>query len=127
MGLDPDFNASSTHCVQWRNSIQIMAQAQKSHHRYREDMSEMPDWMKKKQCPNRDHYLSGKRILPKNLTGKEKLTDIVDEVFLAYNSARLKEACKLFVERMLEPDVTIGMSIRERSPRPGWGAPASFP
>jgi deoxyhypusine synthase len=88
-----------------------MAKAQKSHHRYREDMSEMPDWLKKKKCPNRDRYLSGKRILPKNLTGKEKLPDIVDEVFLAYNSARLKEGCKLFVEKMLEPDVTIGMSI----------------
>jgi len=88
-----------------------MAKAQKSHHRYREDMSEMPDWMKKKKCPNRDRYLAGQRILPKNLTGKEKLPDIVDEVFLAYNSARLKEGCKLFVERMLEPDVTIGMSI----------------
>jgi deoxyhypusine synthase len=89
----------------------IMAKAQKSHHRYREDMSEMPEWLKKKKCPNRDRYLSGKRILPKNLTGKEKLTDLVDEVFLAYNSARLKEGCRLFVEKMLEPDVTIGMSI----------------
>jgi deoxyhypusine synthase len=88
-----------------------MAKAQKSHRRYREDISDMPDWMKKKQCPNRDRYLSGKRILPKNLTGKEKLSDIVDEVFLAYNSARLKEGCKLFVERMLEPDVTIGMTL----------------
>ncbi len=89
----------------------IMDKAQNSHHRYREDMLEMPDWMKKKKCPNRDRYLAGKRILPKNLTGKEKLPDIVDEVFLAYNSARLKEGCKLFVEKMLEPDVTIGMSI----------------
>ncbi len=88
-----------------------MAKAQKSQHRYREDMSEMPDWMKKKKCPNRDRFLSGKRILPKNLTGREKLPDIVDEVFLAYNSARLKEGCKLFVEKMLKPDVTIGMSI----------------
>ena len=88
-----------------------MAKAQKSHHRYREDMSEMPDWMKKKKCPNRDRYLAGQRILPKNLTGKEKLPDIVDEVFLAYNSARLKEGCKLFVEKMLEPDVTVGMTI----------------
>ena len=74
-------------------------------------MSEMPDWLKKNKCPNRDRFLSGKRILPKNLTGREKLPDIVDEVFLAYNSARLKEGCKLFVEKMLEPDVTIGMSI----------------
>jgi len=88
-----------------------MAKTENSHHRYREDMLEMPDWMKKKKCPNRDRYLAGQRILPKNLTGKEKLADIVDEVFLAYNSARLKEGCKLFVEKMLEPDVTIGMSI----------------
>jgi len=32
---------------------------------YREDLSEMPDGSKKKTCPNRDKYLSGKRILPK--------------------------------------------------------------
>jgi deoxyhypusine synthase len=89
----------------------IMAKVQKSHRRYRQDMSEMPDWLKKKKCPNRDRYLSGKRILPKNLTGRENLPDIVDEVFLAYNSARLKEGCKLFVDKMLKPDVTIGMSI----------------
>ena len=53
----------------------------------------------------------GKRILPKNLTGKEKLADLMDEAFLAYNAARLKEGCQLFTEKMLEPDVTIGMSL----------------
>jgi deoxyhypusine synthase len=89
----------------------IMAKAQKSRPRNREEISEMPDWLKKEKCPNRDRFMSGPRILPKNLTGKEKLPDIVDEVFLAYNSARLKEGCKLFAEKMLGPDVTIGMSI----------------
>src|ERR1035437_4166920 len=78
---------------------------------YREDMSEMPDWLKKKKCPNRDKYMSGARILPKNITGTEKLADLIDNTFLAYNSARLKEGCQLFVEKMLEPDVTIGMSL----------------
>jgi hypothetical protein len=63
------------------------------------DLSEMPDWLKEKECPHKKKYMSGKRILPKNLTGKEKLTHIVDEVFLAYNSARLKEACQLFVPK----------------------------
>ena len=63
------------------------------------------------EVPNRDKFLSGKRILPKNLTGKEKLADIIDDTFLAYNSARLKEGCQLFTEKMLEPDVTIGMSL----------------
>jgi hypothetical protein len=70
-----------------------MAKKEAKPRRYREDLSEMPDWLRKQKCPNRDKYLSGKRILPRNLTGKEKLPDIVDEVFLAYNSARLKEAC----------------------------------
>ena len=104
-----------------------MAKAQKSQHRYREDMSEMPDWMKKKKCPNRDRFLSGPRILPKNLTGKEKLADIVDGVFLAYNSARLKEGCKLFVEKMLEPDVTIGMSISGALTPAGLGCSSIVP
>jgi len=105
----------------------IMAKAQKSQHRYREDMSEMPDWMKKKKCPNRDRYLAGQRILPKNLTGREKLPDIVDGVFLAYNSARLKEGCKLFVEKMLEPDVTIGMSISGALTPAGLGCSSIVP
>jgi deoxyhypusine synthase len=111
MRLDARFQCERHALCSTEEFDSIMAKAQKSHHRYREDMSEMPEWLKKKKCPNRDRYLSGQRILPKNLTGREKLPDIVDEVFLAYNSARLKEGCKLFVEKMLKPDVTIGMSI----------------
>ena len=88
-----------------------MAKTTKPDRRYREDLSEMPDWLRKKRCPNRDKYLSGKRIQPKNLTGKEKLESIVDDVFLAYNSARLKEGCQLFTGKMLAPEVTIGMSF----------------
>ena len=79
--------------------------------RHREDLTDAPDWMLKKKCPNRDKYLSGKRILPKGITGKEKFADLVDDSFLAYNSARLREGARLFSERMLEPDVTIGMSF----------------
>jgi deoxyhypusine synthase len=95
--------------------------------RYREDLSEMPDWLKKKKCPNRDKYLSGKRILPKNLTGREKLADLVDETFLAYNGARLKEGCQLFVRKMLEPDVTVGMSLSGALTPAGLGCSAIVP
>jgi deoxyhypusine synthase len=79
--------------------------------RYRKDLTDMPEWMKKKQCPHRDKFMSGKRILPKNINGKEKLADLIDETFLAYNAARLREGCQLFTEKMLEKDVTIGMSL----------------
>ena len=79
--------------------------------RVREDLKEMPDWLRKKKCPHREQYLSGQRIQPKGITGKEKFTDIVDSGFLAYNSARLKEGCHLFANKMLESDVTVGMSL----------------
>ncbi|MFB3778011.1 MAG: deoxyhypusine synthase [Bryobacteraceae bacterium] len=104
-----------------------MAKTNKPNQRYREDLSEMPDWLRKKRCPNRDKYLSGKRILPRNLTGKETLTRIVDDTFLAYNSARLKEGCQLFVEKMLAPDVTIGMSLAGALTPAGLGCSSIVP
>ncbi len=79
--------------------------------RLRTDLTETPDWLRKKKCPHKDKYLSGRRILPKGITGKEKLTDLMDETFLAYNAARLREGCELFTQKMLEPDVTVGMSL----------------
>ena len=99
----------------------------KTHSRTREDISEMPDWMKKKHCPHKEEYMAGKRIMPANLTGKEKLSDLVDNVFLAYNSARLKEACQLFTEKMLDPDVTIGMTLSGALTPAGLGCSCIIP
>src|SRR5579864_8809915 len=104
-----------------------MAKTQKKHVRSREDVSEMPEWMKEKQCPHKKQYMAGKRIMPKNLNGKEKLSYLIDEVFLAYNSARLKEVCQLFANRMLEPDVTIGMSISGALTPAGLGCSSIIP
>ena len=56
-------------------------------------------------------YLSGPRILPRGLTGRERLSAVVDGAFLAYNAARLREGCRLFAEKMLADDVTVGMSL----------------
>src|SRR5579871_6752403 len=104
-----------------------MAKTPNSKHRYREDMSEMPDWLKKKKCPNREKFMSGQRILPKNIKGKEKLADLIDSTFLAYNSARMKEGCQLFTEKMLEPDVTIGMSLSGALTPAGLGCSSIVP
>jgi deoxyhypusine synthase len=104
-----------------------MANTKRSHVRSREDISEMPEWLKQKHCPHKHKYMSGKRIQPKNLTGREKLTYIIDEVFLAYNSARLKEACQLFANRMLAPDVTIGMSFAGALTPAGLGCSSIIP
>jgi deoxyhypusine synthase len=104
-----------------------MAKTPRKHRGYREDMSDMPEWMKKKKCPNRDKYLAGRRILPKNLTGKDKLVDIIDKTFLAYNSARLRESCQLFTEKMLDDEVTIGMSFSGALTPAGLGCSSIVP
>src|SRR5215831_2263559 len=104
-----------------------MAKTEKKHVRSREDVSEMPEWMKEKHCPHKKKYMAGKRIMPKNLGGKENLAYIIDEVFLAYNSARLKEACQLFTAKMLDPDVTIGMSISGALTPAGLGSSSIIP
>jgi deoxyhypusine synthase len=104
-----------------------MATTKKPGRRFREDLSGMPDWLMKKKCPNRGQYLSGARILPKGLTGKEKLTAVVDGAFLAYNSARLKEGCRLFVDKMLGEDVTVGMTLSGALTPAGLGCSSVVP
>src|ERR1041384_6119020 len=104
-----------------------MARTERARVRSREDVSEMPDWMKQKRCPHKKKYMSGQRIMPRNLTGKEKLADIVDHAFLAYNSARLKEGCQLFADKMLAADVTIGMSISGALTPAGLGCSCIIP
>src|SRR6266487_3055332 len=104
-----------------------MARTERVRVRSREAVSEMPDWMKEKRCPHKKQYMSGKRIMPKNLTGKETLADMVDETFLAYNSARLKEGCQLFADKMLAADVTIGMSLSGALTPAGLGCSCIIP
>src|SRR2546423_5645046 len=104
-----------------------MARTERTHIQNREAVSEMPEWMKEKRCPHKKKYMAGQRIMPKNLTGKEKLADLVDDVFLAYNSARLKEGCQLFADKMLDADVTIGMSISGALTPAGLGCSCIIP
>ena len=72
-------------------------------------------------------YLSGRRIDPRPITGGESIADLVDETFLAYNAARLREACQLFAQKMLEPDVTVGVSITGALTPAGLGISALIP
>jgi len=75
----------------------------------------------------KQRFLCGQRIAPKPITGKEKLPDLIDRVFLAYNAARLQEACRLFTERMLDWDVTVGMSLSGAMTPAGLGSSAIIP
>jgi deoxyhypusine synthase len=75
----------------------------------------------------RSKFLSGKRIDPAAITPQTTLTDLVDESFLAYNAARLREACQLFTQKMLEPEVTVGLSLTGALTPAGLGISALIP
>jgi deoxyhypusine synthase len=49
------------------------------------------------------------RIDPRPIDSAISVSELVDQTFLAYNAARLREACQLFVRRMLAADVTVGV------------------
>ena len=72
-------------------------------------------------------FLGGTPIDPKPVTGSMTVADLVESAFLAYNAARLREACQLFVEKMLEDDVTIGMSLTGALTPAGLGMSAIIP
>ena len=72
-------------------------------------------------------YLRGPRIDPQAITGRETVADLVDSAFLAYNAGRLGEACRLFAERMLAPEVTVGMSLTGAMTPAGLGMSTIIP
>ncbi|HYV25263.1 MAG TPA: deoxyhypusine synthase [Pyrinomonadaceae bacterium] len=72
-------------------------------------------------------FLSGRRIDPKPITGNTTLVDLVDSTFVAYNAARLREACWLFAQKMLEPDVTVGVTLTGALTPAGLGMSALIP
>jgi deoxyhypusine synthase len=76
---------------------------------------------------SRKDFLRGARIDPRPITGKETIPELVDNAFLAYNAGRLAEACRLFTERMLESDVTVGMSLTGAMTPAGLGMSTIIP
>lgn len=55
--------------------------------------------------------ISHKRIEPPRLSASTALTDIVDHVFLSYNAGRLREACQILVEKLLDEKTTVGLAL----------------
>ncbi|HEX6644033.1 MAG TPA: deoxyhypusine synthase [Gemmatimonadales bacterium] len=72
-------------------------------------------------------YLRGQRINPDAISGRETAADLIDNAFLAYNAGRLREGCMLFTQRMLEPDVTVGMTLTGAMTPAGLGMSCLIP
>ncbi len=75
----------------------------------------------------KSRFLSGRRIDPSPIDKATTLVDLVDNSFMAYNASRLREACLLFTKKMLEPDVTIGVSLTGALTPAGLGISALIP
>lgn len=78
--------------------------------KYESEIADVSEF-KKPRLKNRSKYLRSNKIIPKNLTKNVTIEQLIEEYFQAYNSARLSEACRVFVQEMLNDDVTIGMSL----------------
>ncbi|MCJ2543712.1 homospermidine biosynthesis protein [Thermostichus vulcanus] len=72
-------------------------------------------------------FLRGRKIDPQPIYAGIPLTDLIDQTFLSYNSGRLREACQLLVERMLQPGVTVGLSLTGALTPAGLGIAAVIP
>ncbi|HJR62462.1 MAG TPA: deoxyhypusine synthase [Gemmatimonadaceae bacterium] len=75
----------------------------------------------------RSRFLSGARIDPRRIDGTETVADLIDGTYLAYNAARLREACQLLTRKMLEPDVTLGLTLTGALTPAGLGMAAIIP
>jgi len=60
----------------------------------------------------RNHtFLRGTRINPQPIRKNISVTELLDNHFQAYNSARIREAAQLFAEKMLRSKVTVGLTM----------------
>lgn len=57
------------------------------------------------------HRISHKRIEPPALTASSNVADMMDQVFLSYNAGRLREACQILVQKMLDEKTTVGLAL----------------
>jgi deoxyhypusine synthase len=72
-------------------------------------------------------FLRGRLIDPKPISSRTALVDLIDSTFVAYNAARLREACWLFTQKMLEPDTTVGVTLTGALTPAGLGMSALIP
>jgi deoxyhypusine synthase len=75
----------------------------------------------------KNRYLGGKPISPAGIGADVTAADLIDNAFLAYNAGRLRDGCRLYVERMLEDDVTIGITLTGALTPAGLGMSALIP
>ncbi|MCS7059675.1 MAG: deoxyhypusine synthase [Anaerolineae bacterium] len=69
----------------------------------------------------------GRKLAPGRISAGLTVERLVDDFFLAYNAARLREACQLIARNVLEPDVTVGVTLSGALTPTGLGYAALVP
>lgn len=72
-------------------------------------------------------FLKGAKISPRKINGRERIADLIEGTYLAYNAGRLREGCQLFTEKMLADDVTVGVTMTGALTPAGLGMAAVIP
>ncbi|HVJ82854.1 MAG TPA: deoxyhypusine synthase [Planctomycetia bacterium] len=71
--------------------------------------------------------LSQTPVKPPAIAKTTSVVELVERTFLSYNSGRLREAARVFTERMLAPDCLVGMSLSGALTPAGLGASCLVP
>lgn len=53
----------------------------------------------------------GRKLEPEPIKAGLTVSQLVDEHFFAYNAARLRESCQLLATKVMQPDVTLGVTL----------------
>ena len=71
--------------------------------------------------------ISRSRVELRELTGQESIVELIEHAFQAYNAARLRELCRVFVEKALQPDVLVGVAVSGALTPAGYGTGCLVP
>jgi deoxyhypusine synthase len=55
--------------------------------------------------------ISVHRIFPPEVTGDETVANLIDQTFSSYNAGRLREVCRVFTQKCLQPECTVGLTL----------------
>lgn len=71
--------------------------------------------------------LLSQKITPAPIPAEISVVDLIDGYFTAYNSARLREACHLLSREVMQPGVTVAMSLSGAMTPAGFGTSVLAP
>jgi deoxyhypusine synthase len=71
--------------------------------------------------------LLSRQIAPSPMPADISVVDLIDGYFTAYNSARLREICHLLTRDVMQPGVTVGLSLSGALTPAGFGVSALSP